>query len=254
MPLKLHFSGNNKKKPQKVRAIATFFQKMPLKETQLVAVPRESCFRGLGYLYQEGIGKKWRNHKSTLKKQYFKKDISLKEKLRNVLPGMLKYQWEDAIRFWNSKKEKDCERAGTSSRQKQKFTHIVGSKSFACVAEAMELLSGQKVRLFQLFDITHRKKNRSPMTFKPGEIVEKLKDKKIKYETIASSDSSFNLEDIDNRIITEVLVPERYGRMQASTVEQIAQLRAEAAAREAKQSRKYYKFQLQLQNMMKMFQ
>ncbi|KAK5794092.1 hypothetical protein PVK06_035293 [Gossypium arboreum] len=127
---------------------------------------------------------------------------------------MLRYQWEDAVRFWNSKKGEDRERVGTSSRQKQKFTHTAGSRSFASVAEAEE----------------------------------KLKEKKAEYEAIASTDSSVNLENIDNRIITEVLGPERYGRdqiaqMQASTVEQIAevqkkyeelqqQLRAEAAARE----------------------
>ncbi|PPS01068.1 hypothetical protein GOBAR_AA19593 [Gossypium barbadense] len=176
-----------------------------------------------------------------------KKDISLEEKLRDVPPGMLRYQWKDAVRFWNSKKRKDRERVGTSSRQKQKFTHTAGSRSFASVAEAEE----------------------------------KLKEKKAEYEVMASTDSSINLENIDNRIINEVLGPERYGRqympsgsqaqaevqklrdqisqMQVTTVEQIVevqrkyeelqqQLRAEAAereaaaaAREAEQSRKYDK-------------
>ncbi|PPS16716.1 hypothetical protein GOBAR_AA03870 [Gossypium barbadense] len=36
------------------------------------------------------LGKKWRDHKSTLKKEYFKKDIRVEEKLRNVPPGMLR--------------------------------------------------------------------------------------------------------------------------------------------------------------------
>ncbi|XP_040967937.1 uncharacterized protein [Gossypium hirsutum] len=84
---------------------------------------------------KKALGKRWRDNKSTLKKQYFKKDISLEEKLRNVPPGMLRYQWEDAVRFWNSKKGEDRERVGTSSRQKQKFTHTAGSRSFASVAE-----------------------------------------------------------------------------------------------------------------------
>ncbi|MFQ6645531.1 hypothetical protein Gotur_019238 [Gossypium turneri] len=53
---------------------------------------------------KKALGKKWRDHKSTLKKEYFKKNISLKEKLRNVPSGMLRYQWEDTIRLWNSKK------------------------------------------------------------------------------------------------------------------------------------------------------
>ncbi|PPS13481.1 hypothetical protein GOBAR_AA07107 [Gossypium barbadense] len=159
------------------------------------------------------LGKKWRDNKSILKKQYFKKDISLEEKLRNVPPGMLRYQWEDAVRFWNSKKGENRERVGISSRQKQKFTHTAGSRSFASVAEAEEVKSGQKVGRLQLFEITHRKKDGSPMTSEAGEIMEKLKDKKAEYEAATSTDSSVNLENIDNRIITEVLGPERYGRV-----------------------------------------
>ncbi|MFQ6621089.1 hypothetical protein Gotur_002468, partial [Gossypium turneri] len=127
--------------------------------------------------FKKALGEKWRDHKSTLKKEYVKKDISLEEKLRNVPPGMLRYQWEDAVRFWNSKKVEDRELVGTSSKQKQKFTHTVGSRSFACVAEAEK----------------------------------KLKDNKAEYEAIASTDSSVNFEDIDNKIINEVLGPERYG-------------------------------------------
>ncbi|KAH1032926.1 hypothetical protein J1N35_045100 [Gossypium stocksii] len=43
--------------------------------------------------------------------------------------------------------------------------------------------------------------------------MEKLKDKKAEYEAIASSDSFVNLDDIDNKIITKYLGPERYGRV-----------------------------------------
>ncbi|MFQ6628826.1 hypothetical protein Gotur_006882, partial [Gossypium turneri] len=96
------------------------------------------------------------------------------------------------------------------------------------------------------------------MTTEAVEIMEKLKDKRAEYEAIASSDSSVNLDDIDNRIIAEVLGPERLrdqmAQMQASTVEQIAQLKTEATARETKATRKYDELQLQLQNIIKMFQ
>ncbi|PPR93386.1 hypothetical protein GOBAR_AA27284 [Gossypium barbadense] len=124
------------------------------------------------YYIKKALGKKWRDNKSTLKKQYFKKDISLEEKLRNVPPEMLRYQWEDA-----------------------------------------EVKSVQKVGRLQLFEITHRKKDGSPMTSEAGEIMEKLKEKKAEYEAIASTDNSVNLENIDNRIIIEVLGPKRYGRV-----------------------------------------
>ncbi|MFQ6633884.1 hypothetical protein Gotur_012067 [Gossypium turneri] len=43
------------------------------------------------------------------------------------------------------------------------------------------------------------------MISEAAEIMEKLKDKKAEYEAIALSDSSVNVDDIDNRIISEVL-------------------------------------------------
>ncbi|PPR94065.1 hypothetical protein GOBAR_AA26608 [Gossypium barbadense] len=132
---------------------------------------------------KKALGKRWRDNKSTLKKNYYKTKTTLDEKLQNVPQGMLRYQWEDAVRFWHSKKGE-------------------------------ERSSGQKVRRLQLFEITYKKKDGSAMTLEAGEIMETLKDKKTEYETIASSDSSVHLEDIDNRIITEVLSPKRYGRVQ----------------------------------------
>ncbi|KHG28580.1 Guanine nucleotide-binding protein subunit beta-like protein [Gossypium arboreum] len=107
----------------------------------------------------------------------------------------------------------DRKRVGTISRQKQKFMHTARSKSFSCVAEAEELSSSQKDGRLLLFDIIHRKKDGSPITIEAAEIMEKLKDKKVEYEAITSSDSSVNLDDIDNQIIIEVLGPERYGRV-----------------------------------------
>ncbi|MFQ6631255.1 hypothetical protein Gotur_008820, partial [Gossypium turneri] len=59
--------------------------------------------------------------------------------------------------------------------------------------EDAELSFGQKVGRLQLFDITHRKKDGSPMTSQAIEIMEKLKDKKVEYEAVASSDSSVNV-------------------------------------------------------------
>ncbi|MFQ6653279.1 hypothetical protein Gotur_024758 [Gossypium turneri] len=51
------------------------------------------------------------------------------------------------------------------------------------------------------------------MTPEAAEIMEKLKDKKAEYEAMPSSDSSVHIDDIDNRIITEVLGLERYVRV-----------------------------------------
>ncbi|KAH1098498.1 hypothetical protein J1N35_015419, partial [Gossypium stocksii] len=199
---------------------------------------------------KKDLGKKWKDHKSTLKKEYFKKNISLEEKLRNASLEMLRYQWEDAVRFWNSKKGEELSfglkvrrlqlfdithrkkdeslmtteaaeimelSSGLKVRRLQLFDITYRKKDESLMnietAEIMELSSGLKVGHLQLFDVTHRKKDESLMTTEAAEIMEKLKDKRMEYEVIASSDSSVNLDDIDNRIIIEVLGPERYGRV-----------------------------------------
>ncbi|MFQ6651291.1 hypothetical protein Gotur_023653 [Gossypium turneri] len=105
------------------------------------------------------------------------------------------------------------------------------------------------------------------MTIETAEIMEKLNDKRVESEAIASSDSFVNLDDIDNQVITEVLGPEssqqympsanqaqaevqrlrdQMAQMQSSTVEQIAQLKAKSTSREAEAKRKYDELQLQL--------
>ncbi|MFQ6659063.1 hypothetical protein Gotur_028090, partial [Gossypium turneri] len=99
---------------------------------------------------KKALGKRWRDHKSTLKKEYFKTKTTLKEKLRNVPPRILRIVNE-------------LEQA--ANKNKNSLTQL-------------KLSSGQKVGRLQLFDITHRKKDRSPMTSEAAEIMEKLKDKR----------------------------------------------------------------------------
>ncbi|KHG21833.1 putative ABC transporter solute-binding yclQ [Gossypium arboreum] len=107
-------------------------------------------------------------------------------------------------------------------------------------------------------------------------MLRETKEKKAEYEAIASTDSSVNLENIDNRIITEVLGPERYGwvRFQRSGVtptqyfgsdsqqympsrsqaqaevhrlrDQIAQMQANTVMQIAEVQRKYEELQQQL--------
>ncbi|KAE8734333.1 hypothetical protein F3Y22_tig00000773pilonHSYRG00216 [Hibiscus syriacus] len=131
---------------------------------------------------KQALGKRWRDHKSSLKKKYFKNDLSLEEKLQTVPPGMFRYQWKDAVRFWSSKK-------------------------------GQENTSGSKVGRIQLFDMIHTNKDGTPMTADAAEIMEKLREKKVEHHATASSHSIVNDDDIENQAINDVLGPERYGRV-----------------------------------------
>ncbi|KAL4387776.1 hypothetical protein GQ457_09G012180 [Hibiscus cannabinus] len=76
--------------------------------------------------------KEWRDCKSSLKKKHFKNNLNIKEKLQNVWPGMLKYQWKILSGF-------GC--VEIVSRQQQNFTHTAMSKSFARIASEEILFS-----------------------------------------------------------------------------------------------------------------
>ncbi|GMI98292.1 hypothetical protein HRI_003498500 [Hibiscus trionum] len=181
----------------------------------------------------------------------------------------MRHQWEDAVRFWSSTKGEDRERVGVTSRQKQKYTHTAGSKSFARLANEEQITTDTSIGRIKLFDITHTKKDGSPITPEAAEIMEKLRQKKTEYEATASTNGSINMEEIENQVIVDVLGPERYGRVrcqgsfvtptkyfganssqympsqsQSSQAEvyrlkqQLSQFQAEVAAREAERERK----------------
>ncbi|KHG04539.1 WD repeat- and FYVE domain-containing 4 [Gossypium arboreum] len=90
------------------------------------------------------------------------------------------------------------------------------------------------------------------MTSEVGEIMKKLKDKKAEYEAIALSDrSSVNPTQYCGSSLQQYMplgsqaqaevqrLRDQIAQMLASTVEQIAQLKAEAASREVEVQRKY---------------
>ncbi|KAL4280410.1 hypothetical protein GQ457_03G015460 [Hibiscus cannabinus] len=83
----------------------------------------------------------------------------------------------------------------------------------------MHVLSGIRLKessvgRIQLFDITHTRKDGSPITSEVAEIMEKLREKRVEYEATASTQNSFvNANDIDNQVIAEVFGLERYGRV-----------------------------------------
>ncbi|KAE8691952.1 hypothetical protein F3Y22_tig00110864pilonHSYRG00202 [Hibiscus syriacus] len=106
---------------------------------------------------------------------------------------------------------KDREHVGVASRQQQKFKHTAGSKSFDCIANDEENTSGSKVSRIKLFDMTHTKKDGTPMIAEVAAIMQKLREKRAEYEATASSHGLVNVDDIENQAINGVLSLERYG-------------------------------------------
>ncbi|KAK5771475.1 hypothetical protein PVK06_047679 [Gossypium arboreum] len=105
-----------------------------------------------------------------------------------------------------------AQNANTLPINYESWHHMPDNNKNQALDNTKELSSGQKFGRLQLFDITYRKKDGPPMTIEAVKIM-KLMDKRAEYKAIASSDSSVNLDDIDNRIITDVLGSKRYGRV-----------------------------------------
>ncbi|KAH7670297.1 putative transposase Ptta/En/Spm plant protein [Dioscorea alata] len=128
----------------------------------------------------KSLGKKWRDYKHDLKKP--NKD--------NYPDGTVRWQWEELVDFWYSRKGEEAEKIGVACRKQQKYTHTSGSKSFATKKKEMELLKGGKVGRFELFKATHTKKNGSHLNVETEKILM-----------------------VEAEILTQVIGKERHGRV-----------------------------------------
>ncbi|KAH7657716.1 Exonuclease VII small subunit protein [Dioscorea alata] len=78
----------------------------------------------------KSFGKKWKDYKYDLKKQHFKIEDGLQANKEKHPEGTIRWQWEELVDFWYSKKGEESE-VGIASRKQQKYTHNSGLKRFA---------------------------------------------------------------------------------------------------------------------------
>ncbi|XP_038719476.1 uncharacterized protein LOC120012214 isoform X2 [Tripterygium wilfordii] len=81
------------------------------------------------------IGAAWRIWKSRLKAKHFKTHTRRSACLKDRPDKVPKEQWTKLVKRWSSQKAKLASERNTKNRMKQKYTHTMGSKSFARVRE-----------------------------------------------------------------------------------------------------------------------
>ncbi|KAH7672347.1 putative transposase Ptta/En/Spm plant protein [Dioscorea alata] len=138
----------------------------------------------------KSLGKKWRDYKHDLKKRYFKREAGPQANKDNYPDGTVRWQWEELVDFWYSRKGEEAEKIGLACRKQQKYTHTSGSKSFATKKKETEFLKGGKVGRFELFKATHTKKNGSHLNVETEKILM-----------------------VEAEILTQVIGKERHGRV-----------------------------------------
>ncbi|XP_039135710.1 uncharacterized protein LOC120273131 [Dioscorea cayenensis subsp. rotundata] len=156
----------------------------------------------------KSLGKKWRDYKHDLKTKHFRREQGLQANKDKHPSGTIRWQWEQLIDFWYSRKGEDSKKLGIASRKQQKYTHTSGSKSFARKEKEMETSSGRKVGRLELFRATHTKKDGSHMNMETEQIMEKANEKLAGCQTI---DEDMQMVEIE--ILTQVIGKERCGRV-----------------------------------------
>ncbi|XP_039146766.1 uncharacterized protein LOC120284003 [Dioscorea cayenensis subsp. rotundata] len=153
-----------------------------LKEELLKFVELRFILKSSREFVLKSLGKKWRDYKHDLKKHYFKREIGPQANKDNHPDGTVRWQWEELVDFWYSRKGEEAEKIGLACRKQQKYTHTSGSKSFARKKKEMELLKGEKVGHFEFFKATHIKKNGSHVNVETEKILEQANELLGEYE------------------------------------------------------------------------
>ncbi|XP_039138070.1 uncharacterized protein LOC120275522 isoform X3 [Dioscorea cayenensis subsp. rotundata] len=156
----------------------------------------------------KSLGKKWRDYKHDLKKRYFKREVGPQANKDNHPDGTIRWQWEELVDFWYSRKWEDAEKIGHACRMQQKYTHTSGSKSFASQKKEMELSRGEKISRFEFFKATHTKKDGSHVNVETENILEQANEMLGQYE--GTNDDAHMVE---SEILTKVIGKERHGRV-----------------------------------------
>ncbi|KAH7678999.1 putative transposase Ptta/En/Spm plant protein [Dioscorea alata] len=164
----------------------------------------------LGMLARSGqhIGlqyESWHKVPKTLKDELFKFIEANKDKHPSAI---IRWQWEQLVDFWYSKKGEDSEKLGVASRKQQKYTHTCGSKSFARKKKEMEVSTGRSIGRLELFKATHVKKDGSHMNAETEQIMELANEKLVGCQT---TDEDMQMVEVE--ILTQVIGKERCGRV-----------------------------------------
>ncbi|XP_039126930.1 uncharacterized protein LOC120263081 [Dioscorea cayenensis subsp. rotundata] len=154
----------------------------------------------------KSLGKKWRDYKHDLKKRHFKREDGLQVNKDKHPNATIRWQWAQLVDYWYSNKGEDSERLGVASRKQQKYTHTSGSKSFPRKEKEMEVNNGRKVGRLEFFKATHTKKDGSHMNVETEQIMVKANEKLAECETVDE-----DMQMVETKILTQVIVKERYG-------------------------------------------
>ncbi|XP_031483164.1 uncharacterized protein LOC116252778 [Nymphaea colorata] len=182
------------------------------------------------------LSTKWKNWKSSLKKEHYDTHETDEERLADCDERVLPDQWTALVRFWSSEEgAKLCER-NKANRAKQTCIHTTGTKSFARIREEEKARTsdGAEPSRVEFFIKTHQKKGGQLVDDKASKIIAEF-NRLLSELPVESQDRTTK----DN-IFAQVMGRDQYGRVRTYGLGPVPSdfygpnpSRAESAARSA---------------------
>ncbi|KAH7866148.1 hypothetical protein Vadar_016232 [Vaccinium darrowii] len=153
------------------------------------------------------VGKKWRDWKEELKKDFYDIYDNDEDRLANCPDRVDPDQWSILVKFWGTKTAKTRSTTNRASRKKQTMGHTSGRKSHCRVrAELKAKKGGVDPDRIEVFTETHTKRNGNPVDEASSLAVRCLEEGASQIPPDSSERAALREE-----LFTEVLKPDRNG-------------------------------------------
>ncbi|GJZ03292.1 transposase, Ptta/En/Spm [Tanacetum coccineum] len=100
----------------------------------------------------KSFGKKVRNWRARVKKDYYDPSLSYREQINSKPKRVRPVHWKKLVKTWNKENSKRVSEKNKANRAKKKMVQVTGKKSYALVREEVkESLGGRKPTRMELF-------------------------------------------------------------------------------------------------------
>ncbi|XP_034710788.1 uncharacterized protein LOC117933510 isoform X5 [Vitis riparia] len=161
-------------------------------------------------------GNLFRSYRNKMKAKYYNPYNTDEERLCHRPPHLSDDDWRWLIHFWGTPEAKDISEKNKANRAKQVIKHTSGSKSYAQIRyeQAQKKEDRSEPNRIEMFALTHTRKDGTPVDDHSKEIMDQFQQLLSQPEgTSSSTSASSGASTSVDEIYTQVMGPERHGRV-----------------------------------------
>ncbi|XP_073113440.1 uncharacterized protein [Elaeis guineensis] len=154
---------------------------------------------------------KWKEYRAQLKKDYMRQGMTEEEVARNCPPDVPPHQWMELVHYWFSERAQTYSAIGRAARAAQSVPHTSGSKSYARLRQEFEDEHGREPGQVEFYRMTHTHQDGTFVRDESRDLYERATS--LIAERDDESAASTQQSRIEAEVFTELMGPERYGRV-----------------------------------------